>query len=549
MNFKINDKEYNVLITKDHKNRNVFYFYQAISLIDKTKKLYKVYFTSKGVLKKEATTRFLVNSKDKGSVMSSMIPDHGDEKVFQKFSITSDIDLILNEVNCWNEKEYFEKDCVTVFHQDRVYHGEVEKNKINGLGLMIYSSGDQYHGNWKNEVKYGLGIFTYWNGDKYHGNWKNEVKYGLGIFTYWNGDKYHGNWKDGVRSGFGVLIYANKDKYEGDWKGGVRNGFGVLIYANKDKYEGDWVDDEREGEGEFSFSNGQQYIGDWKSDEMNGMGTFIDTNKDGYNGEWKNGVIVPENKNKKKRSVLWIGSYELVKLSKNIKTRYNKVKIWVIFLSDLLEYSLDLKELVSERHNNQGCQVSIVINAHGGKKGTITDGKDIVNVLTRLLEKIIDFNQKNRDEKSIIKRIKLNLLVCYADKAIQPNGDLYGFIQKAVQNNIELRCSGVGSEYWTSALLINGKNGLPALNEKKGRYEIIETLFLPANSHNLESVKKDWQKKTYSEIEVIPDQDGMIICKGIKVYETMADFMDDIYQNKDKKVKIKEDVLITVPKK
>jgi hypothetical protein len=128
MNFKINDKEYNVLITKDHKNRNVFYFYQAISLVDNTQKLMKVYFTSKGNFKKKETTRFLNKEND----MVSRINNHEPELVLWKFKLEHSIVLISNEADCFKAEEFKKAAYITFFSEKSVCQGGMKDGCWDG---------------------------------------------------------------------------------------------------------------------------------------------------------------------------------------------------------------------------------------------------------------------------------------------------------------------------------------------------------------------------------------------------------------------------------
>ena len=71
------------------------------------------------------------------------------------------------------------------------YQGQVKNGKPNGLGFIIYPSGEEYVGSWGNGKWNGQGIFSKSNGTKYVGSWKIID----GVTSHWNGKYYD---EDGI---------------------------------------------------------------------------------------------------------------------------------------------------------------------------------------------------------------------------------------------------------------------------------------------------------------------------------------------------------------
>ena len=61
------------------------------------------------------------------------------------------------------------------------YEGELENGKPNGVGILIFPSGEKYVGEWKNGERHGQGTFTHPNGYKYIGDW-NKGYFGTGTW-------------------------------------------------------------------------------------------------------------------------------------------------------------------------------------------------------------------------------------------------------------------------------------------------------------------------------------------------------------------------------
>ena len=101
------------------------------------------------------------------------------------------------------------------------YQGQVKDGKPNGLGFLIYPSGEKYIGSWKNGNKWnGTGTETLPDGRKWVGEWKNGKMNGQGKVTWSDGRKYVGEFKDGERTGRGTFTWKDGRKYVGEFKDG-----------------------------------------------------------------------------------------------------------------------------------------------------------------------------------------------------------------------------------------------------------------------------------------------------------------------------------------
>ena len=76
------------------------------------------------------------------------------------------------------------------YNNGRLYDGEMQDGKRNGLGAYIDSNGDIYSGEWVNGKRNGTGSISYKDGSEYAGEWMDNKRHGKGIITYSNGEIY-----------------------------------------------------------------------------------------------------------------------------------------------------------------------------------------------------------------------------------------------------------------------------------------------------------------------------------------------------------------------
>ena len=167
-----------------------------------------------------------------------------------------------------------------------IYTGYLERGIPNGVGRLIYNSGDIYEGDFVNGNRHGTGKYTWQSGNCYEGDWQNGERTGKGTYTWTSGDKYIGDFVKGVRTGYGKYIWQNGDVYEGDFVDNVRTGQGTVYYAGGGVYTGGWLDGKRHGEGTYKYTSGSVYVGSWKNGERSGYGRMDWNDGSSYEGEW-----------------------------------------------------------------------------------------------------------------------------------------------------------------------------------------------------------------------------------------------------------------------
>jgi hypothetical protein len=209
--FKMNNRDYNILITKDEANRNVFYFYRTIEQKEKKDKvqdkLFRISFPENDAYLLQETNQILEQDENKwsmvvedklnagflidelegfdGEKIKEIDQDYDDlfpEKIFfkgiepeivwQKINTGDDIDIIGNMQNIG------QFNCVTLFKEEGIYQGGIKNNKMNGYGKMFYAQGNLYVGDFVNGKKEGIGTYVNIDGGgrvSSTGYWKDDV--------------------------------------------------------------------------------------------------------------------------------------------------------------------------------------------------------------------------------------------------------------------------------------------------------------------------------------------------------------------------------------
>ena len=103
-----------------------------------------------------------------------------------------------------------------------IWSGECLYGKVNGIGVLSWSNGDEYIGEYKDGNMHGQGTYAWEKGDQYTGEWKKNSFHGQGNFIYGDGDKYIGGYKDGKFHGKGIYTFANGEVIEGIWEKGKK---------------------------------------------------------------------------------------------------------------------------------------------------------------------------------------------------------------------------------------------------------------------------------------------------------------------------------------
>ena len=64
------------------------------------------------------------------------------------------------------------------------YHGKMEYNKKNGIGILKTPKNETFYGFFKEDEIYNFGIYVNENNSQYHGFWQNNKQHGYGEETW-----------------------------------------------------------------------------------------------------------------------------------------------------------------------------------------------------------------------------------------------------------------------------------------------------------------------------------------------------------------------------
>ncbi|CAD8215474.1 unnamed protein product [Paramecium octaurelia] len=168
---------------------------------------------------------------------------------------------------------------------DSIYTGKVRDNQKEGFGECIsyydIKNSEQqnkkikeyYLGEWKNGMKDGLGMMVYSNGnqfDYYVGQFQQNQKHGFGEIKYSTGQSYKGDFQNNQFHGKGTLILQDQiTKYFGDWAFNQRDGFGIEHGIDDNKiwdYEGSFSKGKRQGQGKLTIDRDYVIEGEFEND-------------------------------------------------------------------------------------------------------------------------------------------------------------------------------------------------------------------------------------------------------------------------------------------
>ncbi|KAL1526549.1 hypothetical protein AB1Y20_015257 [Prymnesium parvum] len=159
--------------------------------------------------------------------------------------------------------------------------GEGERNDAgerDGMGTMVFASGDMYVGQWKADRMEGEGTyyFAISTGSKYVGQWKADKMDGQGTYYFADGSTYVGNFKEGMMDGEGTHFFADGNKYVGGYSRDKKHGRGTYTYANGDNFTGEYFEGQKNGEASYYFAaSGTTFVGRYKADRRDGGGTYL----------------------------------------------------------------------------------------------------------------------------------------------------------------------------------------------------------------------------------------------------------------------------------
>jgi flagellar biosynthesis GTPase FlhF len=123
------------------------------------------------------------------------------------------------------------------------YLGEGSGSTRNGHGVTAHGesskfAGDRFAGQYKDDQRSGLGVYSFADNAgnatkrlRREGEYAGNLPNGLGILVFMSGERHAGLWSDGAAFGPGVRSFADGRRYEGDYSTDQRNGLGVLWSA------------------------------------------------------------------------------------------------------------------------------------------------------------------------------------------------------------------------------------------------------------------------------------------------------------------------------
>ncbi|XP_033227642.1 radial spoke head 10 homolog B-like isoform X3 [Belonocnema kinseyi] len=201
-----------------------------------------------------------------------------------------------------DEKHVFQDDKYEItFPNGNSYSGQINRNKIDGVGSYFWRYGAQYKGEFKENRIEGKGNLIWKDNSWYEGEFLNSMRHGKGIMVNKDFSRFYtGNWYMGQKNGKGLCRYSDDNFYDGNWVMGKKNGMGYRVYPNGSVYMGNWENDFRHGVGTMVWPNGDIYRGEWVSGKMHGYGeytwngyfnkTLSWPQENSYMGQWSCGL-------------------------------------------------------------------------------------------------------------------------------------------------------------------------------------------------------------------------------------------------------------------
>ncbi len=175
------------------------------------------------------------------------------------------------------------------------YDGELKRDRMHGIGLLVWSNGDRYEGEFRDGLMHGDGDFSFANGDRFVGEMRNGMFGGEGVMDFADGSRYQGQFAEGYPSGQGSLTVVSGETYEGSFAFGRFSGRGLLRYGDESEYEGEFRHGAETGQGEMRMPGGTVYSGTFENRKFV-AGRWTLPNGDYYEGTYSNWVITGQGK-------------------------------------------------------------------------------------------------------------------------------------------------------------------------------------------------------------------------------------------------------------
>ncbi|EAR97493.3 kinase domain protein (macronuclear) [Tetrahymena thermophila SB210] len=176
-------------------------------------------------------------------------------------------------------------------HNNNTFAAVVNSDQVYSV-RETYLDGSTYEGEKVGEFRQGYGIFIFSNKACYKGNWSQDKMNGRGLLYYSSGQlAYQGQFAENKFQGYGYLnneiidytLREDDDKYYHDFS----------TIGNKwIKYEGEFYNDAKNGRGRLYFSNGDFIQADFVEDKINGECILYKSNNQIVKGYWRENKLI-----------------------------------------------------------------------------------------------------------------------------------------------------------------------------------------------------------------------------------------------------------------
>lgn len=134
---------------------------------------------------------------------------------------------------------------ISLSFEGGTYLGEGSGATRNGYGVTMFRApsiyaGDRFAGQYQDNARNGVGVYYLANNARNvslvlrrEGEYARDKPNGLGVLVWASGDHHAGQWRDGKVWGPGVRTYADGRRYEGGFAADNRAGHGVLWSADR----------------------------------------------------------------------------------------------------------------------------------------------------------------------------------------------------------------------------------------------------------------------------------------------------------------------------
>jgi hypothetical protein len=190
-----------------------------------------------------------------------------------------------------------------------VYHGEVERGRLQGEGRLDWANGNWLLASFKNGLAEGLGEQLFVNGTHYRGRFHHGLYEGQGQLTF-PGGRYEGTFHKGLYHGKGVLESNDGWRYEGDFLSGRMQGRGSRSESDGSRYNGIFTDGRLNGRGQWLDEEGNLYEGQFVDSAFSGMGRYQSVDGNVWEGMFQKGEMTGQGKYQGSDGSRYSGSFK-----------------------------------------------------------------------------------------------------------------------------------------------------------------------------------------------------------------------------------------------